>query len=67
MLVMVEAHYELGLLYETGEGVTMDKVEACKLYQKAVDGGFAKAAEKLKELSATLSDKERAAISKSKE
>lgn len=57
-----EAHYELGLLYETGEGVAVDKVEACKLYQKAVDGGFAKAAEKLRELFASLSEIERAAI-----
>jgi TPR repeat protein len=58
-----EACYELGLLYETGEGVAADKVRACKLCQKAVDGGFAKASEKLRELSATLSESERAAIS----
>jgi TPR repeat protein len=57
-----EAHYELGLLYETGEGVTADKVEACKLYQKAVTGGLTKAEERLKELTAMLTDTERAAI-----
>ena len=62
-----EAHYELGLLYETGEGVTADKVEACKLFQKALDGGFAKAVEKLNELYGTLSEAERASLSKSKE
>jgi TPR repeat protein len=61
-----EAHYELGLLYETGEGVAVNKVEACKLYKKAVDGGFDKAADKLKALLATLSDAERTAISEPK-
>jgi TPR repeat protein len=61
-----EAHYELGLLYETGEGVAVNKVETCKLYKKAVDGGFAEAADKLKALLATLSDAERTAISEPK-
>jgi TPR repeat protein len=59
-----EAHYELGLLYETGEGVAADKVEACKLYQKAVAGGLEKAGEKLKEVLVTLTDAERAQIEK---
>ena len=49
---LAQGHYELGLLYETGEGVVQDKTEAGKLYQKAAEGGYAKALDKLKELSA---------------
>ena len=59
---LAEGHYELGLLYETGEGVPRDKVEACKLYQKALSGGFVKAEDRLKELSASLSESEHAAL-----
>jgi len=59
---LAAAHYELGQLYETGESVAADKVEACKLYEKAVNGGFAKAEGSLKELKAKLNDAERAAV-----
>lgn len=60
---LAAGHFELGLLYETGEGVAQDKVEAWKLYQKAVNGGFVEADAKLKELFASLSQSERTALS----
>ena len=58
-----EAQYELGLLYEQGEGVAADKVEAGRFYRQAATGGFAKAEERLKQLLATLTEEERNALS----
>lgn len=35
-----QAWYELGELYETGEGVTQDKAKALELYTQAADAGY---------------------------
>ena len=37
------AQYNLGLMYDNGEGVTENDAEAVKWYRKAADQGFAKA------------------------
>ncbi|MDQ6631682.1 MAG: SEL1-like repeat protein [Verrucomicrobiota bacterium] len=49
-----EALYELGLLHEHGEGLTQDKVQACKYYRQAVEKNFLKAAERLGKLLSEL-------------
>jgi hypothetical protein len=56
------AGYHLGLLYETGEFVAANRIEAHYFYEKAAAGGFARAAEKLRQLASKLSDSERAAV-----
>ena len=43
-----EAEYELGLAYETGDGVRKDAFEAMKWYNKAADQGHAGAQKKMK-------------------
>ena len=47
---LVVAQYNLGVLYETGEGVPMDKGMAAKWYQMAADQGHAEAKAALDEL-----------------
>jgi TPR repeat protein len=37
------AQYNLGLMYNDGQGVTQDRKEAAKWFQKAAEQGFAKA------------------------
>src|ERR1041385_8786039 len=38
-----EAQFEIGVLYDTGQGVTQDPAEALRWYQRAADQGFAPA------------------------
>lgn len=42
-----EAQYELGVCYETGDGVGKDKAKAVELYRKAAEQGYAEAQNKL--------------------
>jgi len=38
-----EAQFEIGVLYDTGQGVAQDAAEAMRWYQRAADQGFAPA------------------------
>ena len=40
---LVDAQYNLGLMYDNGEGVPENNAEAIRLYRKAADQGHAKA------------------------
>ena len=42
-----EAQYELGVCYETGDGVGKNEVKAVELYRKAAEQGYAEAQYKL--------------------
>ncbi|SUO96074.1 tetratricopeptide repeat protein [Suttonella ornithocola] len=45
-----EAQFNLGWLYENGQGVTQDYNKACQWYEKAAAQGLAKAQQALEEL-----------------
>ena len=45
-----KAQYNLGVMYDNGEGVPKDDAEAVKWYQKAADQGNADARSRLKAL-----------------
>lgn len=41
----MQACYNLGLMYATGEGIKKNKVKAIELFRKACDGGITEACE----------------------
>jgi TPR repeat protein len=54
------ADCELGILHEDGIAVPKDRMEACRLYRRAVAGGNEEARRRLEGLMSKLSDQERA-------
>ena len=57
-----EAHFEVGDLYERGDGVPADRLAAARHFQAAAAKGVAKAGERLAILLPNLTDAERAAL-----